>query len=61
MQDMSDGHGFCLFTLFTDGIGVQSVGEESYGTEFVVGGVARVVRDDMIGNCWFSVYCKFEF
>ena len=58
---MSDGHGFNLFILFTDGIGIQSVSEKSYGTEFVVRGVAGVVRDDVVSNCRFSVYCKFEF
>ena len=61
MQNMSDGYGFYLFTLFTDRVSVQPISEESYGTEFVTGGVAGVVRDDVICGCRFSVYCKFEF
>ena len=58
---MSDGHGFNLFILFTDGIGIQSVREKSYGTEFVVREVVGAVRDDVVSNCRFSLYCKFQF
>jgi len=43
MQDMSDGLRFDLFVMFTDGVGVQSVGEESYGTEFMARGMLRRV------------------
>ena len=61
VQDMSDGLRFDLFALFTDGVGIQSVGEETYGTEFMARGVAGIVWDDVVGNSRFSVHCKVEF
>ena len=60
MQDMSDGLRFNLFAMFTDGVGVQSVGEESYGTEFMARGVAGIIWDDVVSNSWFLIHCKVE-
>jgi len=58
---MSDGQRFNLFVLCTDGVGIHSVSDKSYGTDFVVRGMVGVIRDDVVGNCRFSVYCKFRF
>ena len=57
---MSDGLRFDLFVVFTDGIGVQSVGEESYGAEFMARGMTGIIWDDVVGDSWFSVHCKVE-
>jgi hypothetical protein len=49
-----------MFTFGRYGIGVPSIGHVSDGCKFMLGGVARIVRNNQVCCGGFPIYIKCE-